>query len=370
MNWALDGVLGVLGLTPRPIATHSIGEVQELLGLVLTVSPIRRSWLDPSTRLRIRDLADQMETSLPEFSEIAVLKAALDLQDINVIMKPQGSDPDLLRTRDLHSVVTLRNELETTVASLRTLADRHREASGALQEVLSVLGLIPRDLVMKGLWRARLLFGMVVGVGPVHPAWIHPQDRQEVLEVLERCREKESLNSAARLNLIDRLEQEAFEQAAAAIVRRCLSYRPRWRRFLPGWWGLKRRVSCLYRGARLPEVVLVLADMEELDRYHQRADFLRETTKRYADTLAMRESGKADWERTIEAIQTCEQFDPLLRIVPDLREILVDPSRIEKVDFLRAHASLADEYAAFRAAIPPVAQFIDLEGLLGPAAGQ
>ena len=52
--------------------------------------------------------------------------------------------------------------------------------------------------------------------------------------------------------------------------------------------------------------------------------------------LAVSEDGEVDWTSTLNGLRVAEQFDPLLRIIPDLREILVDPSRIEKDGLLRA----------------------------------
>src|SRR5262249_43570222 len=59
VNQALNAVLALLGLKPRPIAARGIGRGQELMGLVGKVPPIRRAWLDPQRRQEIQKIVDR-----------------------------------------------------------------------------------------------------------------------------------------------------------------------------------------------------------------------------------------------------------------------------------------------------------------------
>ena len=73
-----------------------------------------------------------------------------------------------------------------------------------------------------------------------------------------------------------------------------------------------------------------------------------------ANTSSSKEDGEADWERTTEGLTACEQFDPLLRAFPELKDILVDPSRIEHEALRRTLDLLSDDNRAFREAVSPV----------------
>jgi len=179
-----------------------------------------------------------------------------------------------------------------------------------------------------------------------------------------KVQEEDALNRECRLKLLDRMLPKAFDPAFAALVHRSQSYQSRWKRLLPGWWMLRGKLGALYFESS-PDTSILLSDIRALNDYHRRLDYTRQVTKQYAEQLIIREDGEADWERTTEGLIGCEQFDPLFRAFPELKEILVDPSRIDQDAFTSALDLLSEEYQAFRQAVPPVAQFIDLGSVLG-----
>ena len=113
---------------------------------------------------------------------------------------------------------------------------------------------------------------------------------------------------------------------------------------------LRGRLGALYSGDA-PDTSLLLSDMQALNEYHRRLDYAHQVKQQYAERLVIREDGEADWERTTEGLKACEQFDPLLRVFPELKDILVDPSRIDQ-DALRCALNvLSDDNRAFREAV-------------------
>ncbi len=59
LNQALGDVLAILGWKPCPFAARGIGKVQELLGKVGKVSPIRGFWLEPERRREIQKIIER-----------------------------------------------------------------------------------------------------------------------------------------------------------------------------------------------------------------------------------------------------------------------------------------------------------------------
>ena len=101
-----------------------------------------------------------------------------------------------------------------------------------------------------------------------------------------------------------------------------------------------------------------------LDEYHRRLDYARQVKQQYADQLIIREDGEADWERTTEGLKACEQLDPLLRVFPELKEILVDPSRSIRMPYA-VHWICWRGVPGVPESLSRVAQFIDLGSVLG-----
>ena len=310
----------------------------------------------------------QARDALPEFSEEAVLRVNND--PLKALRTPFGNGETCLLPHDHTTVLTLRSHLQSVAATLRTLTDRAKATNRALEGVLEVLGLKPRALAARGIGKVQELLGLVGKVAPIRRSWLDPQKRQEIQKLIDQCREEDTLNGECRLKLFDRMLPKGFDPEFAALAHRSQSYRSGWKRLLPGWWMLRRRLVALYSGGA-PDTSLLLSDMQALNEYHRRLDYARQVKQQYAEQLIIREDGEADWERTTEGLKGCEQFDPLLRAFPELKDILVDPSLIDQDALRSALDLLSEEYQAFReSAVPPVAQFIDLGSVLGSESKQ
>ena len=309
----------------------------------------------------------QARDALPEFSEEAVLRVNTDA--LKALRTPLGNGETCLLPHNHTTVLTLRSHLQGVAAPLLTLTDRAKTTNRALEGVLEVLGLKPCPLAVRGIGKVQELLGLVGKVAPIRRSWLERQKRQEIQKVIDRCREEDALNGECRLKLLDRMLPKAFDPEFAALVHRSQSYQSRWKRLLPGWWMLRGKLGALYFRS-LPDTSILLSDIRVLNDYHRRLDYTRQVTKQYAEQLIIREDGEADWERTTEGLIVCEQFDSLFRPFPELKEILVDPSRIDQDAFTSALDLLSEEYQAFQQAVPPVAQFIDLGSVLGSESKQ
>jgi very-short-patch-repair endonuclease len=304
----------------------------------------------------------QARGALPEFSEGAVLR--LDAEAIKRLDASTTREPGLPPNGGA-TVRTLCDELRRIVPDLASLADLSRATNEALVRLLGVLGLEPRPLAVRGLGKVKELLGLVGKVAPMRRAWFDAPKRQEVRKVIEKCREGEARNDALRLLLLDRMLPRAFDAEHADLARRAQGYRAAWTRWLPGWWKLRGRLSALYaRGA--PATPQILADTSELSQYHARLDYAREVKRQYADQLVVRHDGEVDWEGTSEALNLCELFDPILRVFPELKDVLVDPGRVDRAALGRSLGELAECYQAFRDKVEAVAKAIDLGGVFGP----
>jgi hypothetical protein len=304
----------------------------------------------------------QVRDELPEFSEPSAIQ--LDPESIRSFgCLIDGGETALLRHNKV-TVLTLRDHLRSVAGSLRELA-RHLGATiEALDRVLVILGLTPRPLAARGLGKVQELLGLIEKVLPVRGAWLDPQKRQEIRKVVDRCREDESRNAEARLKLLDRALPRAFDPEHSRLVSRSLGYRSRWMRLLPGWWLLRGRLAGLYAGV-VPETPVLLKDMSELDEYHRRLEYVRQVKQQYTDQLVLRQDGEADWERTDEGLRAAEMFDPLIRVFPELKDILVDQGRVDR-DVLKAGLDdLAHRYQHFCEAVPLAGQHFDLVSVLG-----
>lgn len=304
----------------------------------------------------------QCRGGLPEFSEGAVLR--LDSEALKAL-KSLPPHPDIaLLPHDHTTVLGLRSHLQAAETPLRTVTDRARLVNQALNAVLAILGLKPRPIAARGIGKVQELMGLVGKVTPIRRSWLEPQRRQEIQKIIDRCREEESQNGESRIGLIDRMLPSAFDPMSGDAIRRSLRFRSRWRRFLPGWWKLRRQLASLYSGA-VPETTLLLKDMEVLSEYHRRLAYVSQMKQQYSEELFVREDGQAEWEQTAEGLKACEQLDPLLRVYPGVKELIINPQGIDQPRLLDALGDFGRTYRAFRDAVRGVSQFIDVGGVLG-----
>ncbi len=303
----------------------------------------------------------QARESLPEFSEEAVHR--LDSGTLKRLDPSSFDGESGLLPHDRTAVRTLRAHLQGIVPELRRLAELSQATNEALDRVLNVLGVKPRPLLVRGLGKVQELLGLVGQVAPIRRAWLDAQKRQEIQKVIDRCREEEGRKGEVRLALIDRLSPRAFDAEYEPLARRCNAYRVGWKRLLPGWWKLRGQIAGLYaKGA--PQTTQLLADMQELNEYHGRLSYVREVRRQYADQLVFRVDGEPAWDQTSEALKVCEQFDPLLRVFPELKDVMLDPNRIDRDALRSALDEMTGRYRAFREAAEPVSRQFDLASVL------
>jgi len=304
----------------------------------------------------------QTREDLAEFSEEAVLR--LDANALKALETPLNNGEPCLFPHDHKTVLSLRSHLQSLAEPLRNLTEYAKVTNRALDGVLEVLGLKPRAVAAQGIAEIQEVLGLVGKVAPISRSWLDPQKRQEIQKVINRCRNEEALNGACRLKLLDRMLPKVFDPEFALLADRSQSYRAGWKRLLPGWWMLRGRVAALYSGGA-PDTSLLLSDMQALIEYHRRLDYIRQVRQQYAEQLIVREDDEGDWERTTEGLEACEHFDSPLRAFPELKDILIDPSRIDRDAFHSSLDVLSEAYRAFREALPAVSQYIDLGSVLG-----
>ena len=362
---ALNNVLAVLGLSKRPLVARGLRKVHELFDIVGNAGVIQRSWLDPQERKEIRRILDLCRTALPEFSELRVigqnagnLAAFTNLHKIDTMFLPP--EPAL-------TVIGLRDHLDRAIVSLRTLKEHCARAEEALNKVQATLGLSKRPLAVRGLGKCLELLAMVSTVAPIPRPWLDAQQRKEVQRVLERCRDEETVMAEVRFRLLDRLLPIAFGPEAASLASRCQSYRAGWKRLLPGWWPLKRKLADFY-GGRVPETSILIEDMVQLTDYHRRISYVRQVKHQFADRLVLNEAGEIERERTIEGMRTAEQIDAILVEIPDLKEILVNPGRVDRVTLQTNLDELACQWRKFEESVELSSQHLDLGIVFGPEA--
>jgi very-short-patch-repair endonuclease len=355
---ALLCVLAALGLTPRPLV-RGLGKVQEILGLIGKVSPIRRSWLDAERRQVIRDFLEKTQEDLPEFSEVSVIRLVSDHEGFARLMKIGSINSSGPQTDGSATVITRRDKLESVTRSLRALSESHAETQSALLFVLAALGLTPRPLVIRGLGKVQELLELVGTASPIRRSWFDVERRREISKILERFREDEEKNTQGRLRLLERMSPIAFNDNYASLVSKCRSYRAVWRRVLPDWWILRSRLARLYI-KEIPDVKVLMDDLGELTEYHSRREFGRQLKREYADHLILQTDGELDPERTIAGLQASERFDLLIRAFPDLKEILVDPARVDRDALTKGLAALKSSHRRFREATARASKHLDL----------
>ena len=346
------------GLPPRS-PTIGLGMVPEILGLVGKMSPIRRSWLDPERRQVIREVLDKTHIDLPEFSEIAVMRLVSDPEGFSRLTRIMANGAPGLQSDGSATLVVFRDKLESVAQSLRNLSQRHAETQLALLTVLEALGLTPRPLVIRGMGRVQEILQLVGTVSPMRRSWFDPERRREISSILDRHREDEDKNTQCRFRLLERMLPMAFDGKYASLVSKCRSYRTVWRRLLPDWWILRSRLARLYT-KELPDVAVLMDDLRELTEYHSRNEFAQQIKKGYAEQYVLREDGELDRERTADALRASERFDPLIRVFPELKDVLVDQTRVDR-NVLRTNLdALSSSYRNFGEAVADASKQFDL----------
>ncbi len=303
----------------------------------------------------------QARESLPEFSEDVVHR--LDSGDLKRLDPSAFNGETGLLPHDHTTVRSLRTHLQGIAPELERLAELSQATNEALDRVLFVLNVKPRPLLMRGIGRVQELLGLVGQIAPIRRAWLDAQKRQEIQKVIDRCREEEGRNGEVRLTLIDRLSPRAFDAEYEPLARRCHAYRSGWKRLLPEWWKLRRQLADLYAKGP-PQTAQFLADMQELKAYHARLSYVREVKRQYSDQLVLRDGDEPAWEQASEALKACEQFDQLLRVFPELKDVMIDPNRIDRNALRSALDELSGRYRAFRDAAESISQQFDLASVL------
>lgn len=299
---------------------------------------------------------------LSEFVEEAVLRLE---DDALKTLKSFSPELDLALLPHEHTTVqSFRSHLQNAETPLRTVTDCAKQVNQSLNVGLATLGLKPRPIAARGIGKVQELLGLVRKVTPVRRSWLEPQRRQEIQKIIDRCREEEALNVASRIGLIDRMLPTAFVPESGDSIRRAQVFKSRWKRFLPGWWKLREQLASHYSGT-VPETPQLLKDMEVLSEYHRRFAYVNQIKQQYADQLVIRDDGEAEWEQTAEGLRGCEQIDPLLRLYPEVKELMIDPQGVDQQSFEVALGDLRRTYIAFREAVSGLSQYIDVGIVLG-----
>lgn len=303
----------------------------------------------------------QARQALPEFDEEKLL--ALD-KNVLESLASVGSETGLrLRSGDHATVRGLSSLLEQIRAPLQTAIDRGQAVAAALDEILAALGIPPRPIAAKGVGKVHELFGLAESVAPARPSWLDPNRRQELQEVVGRCREEEALNAECRIGLIDRLRPAAFEPASADLIRRSLAFRAGWKRSLPAWWRLRGSLAAMYAGAA-PLVPQLLDDMATLAEYHRRHGYVAQMKQEYRDHLPDGEDTGAAWERLDEKLQSCAKLDPLLKLYPALKEVMQSAEGFDKPGYHDTRQRLSERYNEFKEALKALDSHIDVQALM------
>ncbi len=324
---SLRNVLTVLHSPVRPIAMRGLRKVHELLDLIGNIRAIRRFWLNPQARQEVRRILELCRTTLPEFSESKAI--GIGLAEVQGYSSLLDTSSTILLPHGKTSVVALRDHLDRVLFSLRNLADNFTATEECLGKVLTSLGEAKRHLLVRGLGSVIELLSRLLSVGRLHRSWLDPRQRKEISRVLDRCRDEETVIADVRFKLLERLLPMAFSPEGAILASRSRSYRAGWKRLLPGWWSLRGKLASYY-GGRLPETLVLIEDMVQLEDYHRRMDYVRQLINQYADRIVLRENGELDRDRTLEGLSLAEQFDPLIREIPNLKEVLINPSGIDR----------------------------------------
>jgi hypothetical protein len=200
---ALNQALTVLGLKPRRFSARGIGKVEEILGQVVTVAPILRSWLDPEKRGLLADLLNQLPSRLPEFSGKALfLDSTID--DPRPLADLIENDSPNLRPHASPTILKLRNHLDAGLKLLQELRGLFSELESALQAALDVLRLDRHPLTVRGLRKVQEILALLSAPLNLRRSWLESAKRQEIQEVLGRIGDNQEQNTRARLKILER----------------------------------------------------------------------------------------------------------------------------------------------------------------------
>ena len=146
-------------------------------------------------------------------------------------------------------------------------------------------------------------------------------------------------------------------------MSKCRAYRSFWRRLLPDWWIVRKRLAQLYV-KEIPDISTLLDDIHELHEYHTRKELARQLQREYTEQLVLDENGELDRERTSAGFRASEQVDPLIIAFPESKEILVDPSRVDRDALNASLEELGSRYESFRKAVADASKHGDSKTVL------
>ncbi len=304
----------------------------------------------------------EARAGLPEFSEAAIRD--LDPVALESLGKAGEAPPSRMTVPLAATVRARQSQIAGIAVGLGSLAERAGSLDVRLKATFDVLGAPARPLAIEGVSKVVELFRLAVRLGTVRRDWLDPARRPELRQVVERCRDGAVANSAARANLLARLAPRAFDPEAATLAAKAESYASFWKRLLPGWWSWRAQAAGLYIQGR-PETAVLLGDMGELAEYRRREDYAREVRDRYASGLALDGSREPDWQRTLDGIAEAERLEPLLKLVPELREALADAGWPGRDALAVAVAELVRCFGGFREVFESAGRLVDLKGTLG-----
>ena len=120
-----------------------------------------------------------------------------------------------------------------------------------------------------------------------------------------------------------------------------------------------RLVALLKPGRDVP-----LADLPS--RLQALDEIVRSSPRVTADYLVLIDDVEMDREATEEGMRAAEKLDPLVRGFPELRDILVEPGRIDRVALKDALKGLGRSYGDFRDSMARSAEQVDLGAVFNP----
>jgi very-short-patch-repair endonuclease len=304
----------------------------------------------------------EARAELPEFSEEAI--RTLVPVALEAFGKAGDAPLSCLAAPPMPTVRARHAQVGGIADGLASLADRILSFHEGLRTTFDVLGTPGRPLAMEWFPRIVELLRLAVRLRTVRRDWLDPAHRQELRQVVERCREDAAANGAARASLLARLVPRAFDTEAAPLAARAASFAPFWKRLLPGWWSYRAGVASLYIQGR-PDTVSLFRDMGELAAYRRREDYGRDVRGRYAAGLILDGAGEPDWQLTLDGIAEAERLDPLIKLVPELREALDEGGRLDRDALADSVNELGRLHGAFREAFEAAGRRVDLAGALG-----
>jgi hypothetical protein len=110
-----------------------------------------------------------------------------------------------------------------------------------MDRVTSLLHVSAHPLALKGVGKVLEQLRVLSRIGPAKRAWFDTLHRQELQQVVQRCRDDDAQNAQVRARLVARFVPSAFSDESAAIASRSASFQAGWARLLPGWRSYTER---------------------------------------------------------------------------------------------------------------------------------